>query len=462
MVDFIKRHNNIFLIVFAAVMFALALMQTILINSLVVLGIILILFSLGAVVYCIFFTSKTQAIIVGSLTALYVLFEIIFLAVDKVSIWITMWVFLIPSLITVGIYGFYLSGKNSKKLFLKILKGIVMAIFGVILIFFMSITVNPNVPMIFIQKNLGMINSFEPQTHFSVTVNEKFNLLENIKYGEEYPNSFLDILTEKDAENNRPTYFFIHGGGWTMGDKMQGDPNQVSEYSASLYHFEVMAENGYNVVTMNYALAPQYPFPTALIQIGQAVQFLTEHSAEYNLDMDKIIFSGSSAGGNLAATFVSAQANAEYAKTLGIPQTVALDRIMASVLEVPLLDFNRVSKTQKTDTMNDYIFGLSASAYIGQPLVGGDKEYKAKISPIDKATVDMPPVFIADGNYGSFCDQARDYYENLKKSGVKCELYIPDNSVGKKDHGFLADIKSECTATYIQMKLSFLRNLQNS
>ncbi|VQW79266.1 lipase [Streptococcus pneumoniae] len=362
----------------------------------------------------------------------YILVRAIWFFFSHVILWWLGQILLIILSIGLLIKGLHFSNKNIP---IQILKGLFLTFLTVTSLLLTYLTVDSSPVAKLSQSAANTINSFEPQTDFTVTVSEGNQLLENIQYGTELPNSYLDIILPKgDNINSRPTYLFFHGGGFVAGDKMQGDPNQVSEYSASLYHFEEMVKAGYNVVTVNYALASQYSYPTAIKQISDAVAFLEKNAEKYQLNMNEVVIAGSSAGGNLAAEFVTIQANPSYAKEINVTPVMDLSQIKAAVLEVPALDPNRVGKTQRTSIIEDYVFGQAIAAYMRQSVISPDRELYASRNLIDKVTADFPPVFITDGNLGSFMDQS---------------------------HGYLADIHSEATQTYIKKKISFLEKLTN-
>jgi acetyl esterase/lipase len=108
-----------------------------------------------------------------------------------------------------------------------------------------------------------------------------------------------------------------------------------------LYQYELMVDHGYNVVTINYALAPEYIHPTPIKRLSEAVQFMRKNGKQYGINMNDVIFGGGSAGGFIAADFITIQANPEYAIEIGINPVIGLKDIKALVLEVPVLDFTR-------------------------------------------------------------------------------------------------------------------------
>ncbi len=75
-----------------------------------------------------------------------------------------------------------------------------------------------------------------------------------------------------------PVIFWMHGGGYIAGDKQYKNPLLAK-----------IAEQGYIVVNVNYALAPQYKYPTPLIQMNQATQFIKENKMNLPIDFNQVI-----------------------------------------------------------------------------------------------------------------------------------------------------------------------------
>lgn len=98
---------------------------------------------------------------------------------------------------------------------------------------------------------------------------------------------FLDIVHPETAR--APVVVFIHGGGWISGDR--------SMYAEEA---EWMAQNGFAAVTIDYRLAPLYPFPAAVLDCRAAIEYVRANAERLGVDPHRIAVFGNSAGGHLA------------------------------------------------------------------------------------------------------------------------------------------------------------------
>jgi Esterase/lipase len=110
-------------------------------------------------------------------------------------------------------------------------------------------------------------------------------------------NYSLDLYQPQNIESigPQPTIVWIHGGGWISGSK---------EHARG--YFKLLAAQGYNVVSVQYQFAPQAIYPSQLHQIDQALEFITQHAAEYQIDAEFISgrrFSRGEYGQPLCCTF---------------------------------------------------------------------------------------------------------------------------------------------------------------
>jgi len=104
----------------------------------------------------------------------------------------------------------------------------------------------------------------------------------------------LDVYAQRTPPNSpaSPVVIFIHGGGWVQGTKEASILQGVLPYVAM----------GYSVVNVEYRLANVSLAPAAIEDCRCALRWVVAHAKDYNIDVDRIVVAGASAGGHLALT----------------------------------------------------------------------------------------------------------------------------------------------------------------
>jgi len=102
----------------------------------------------------------------------------------------------------------------------------------------------------------------------------------------------MDVYYPFENRGRFAATMFVHGGGWSSGDKAKG---------AGAADIPALQQAGFLVVSVNYRLAPEYEFPAMIEDVKCAVRSLRAHADEYNLDPNRIGVYGGSAGGHLVA-----------------------------------------------------------------------------------------------------------------------------------------------------------------
>lgn len=333
---------------------------------------------------------------------------------------------------------------------------IVALIAGAVSTGLIALVANPAPVAAAIQASAGFNNSFQPERPRMTEVRNGAQLTNDIQYGQKYPNSFLDVyIADNDPSEPRPTVVIVHGGGFVGGSKSSGDPNAPGTSAQFAVGNGSILGAGYNVVAINYALAPQYSYPTPVEQLGEAMQFLQGNGASFGLDMSEVVFSGGSAGGHIIGQYINIQTNADYAAEMGLPQTMNPSTIKAAVFDSALFDVGRSGQTQAPVIADDFQYAMSVRSY-GYP----SKEFIEEANIIDHATSAFPPSFITDGNTGTFSDQAFDFASKLTELGVQNETYLPPASEAELAHGYMIkDPASVWSQEYEQRKIAFLNNI---
>ena len=257
---------------------------------------------------------------------------------------------------------------------------------------------------------VNTINSYDPlgEPMEGVKDNGQYIITE-IKYSENYPNSFLDITyPDENRETARPTLIYFHGGGFFGGSKSVGDPLAESDATALLD--DICAE-GFNLVNIDYVLVPEYHFPAPLIQVNEAFQFLIDHADEYHLDIDRVVIMGSSAGAIITSQMGSVLTNPEYAEALGIEPVLKPEQLKAVVLDDAPLVYDQFSVGTKI-LVGNYVKG---SIFL-------TKDEIRKYNNILWANSGYPPAVLLGSEY--YVDM-RSMNDALSEANVTHELIDP-------------------------------------
>lgn len=334
--------------------------------------------------------------------------------------------------------------KNSKAIKALKIIGIILGIICVLVVgLYFYITTHPQIIVGMIQKGMyqdSTPNSFEPI--YTPGEGEKADgqyKINDIAYGTDYPNSFLDITyPDADREVDRPTLFYFHGGGFFGGSKNMGDPMAASDATALI---DDLCAQGYNIVNVDYALVPEYHFPVPLIQMNQAIKFIDEHKDEYHINMDKVFIMGSSAGAIMTAQYGTVISNPEYASLLDIEPAINVNQVLAVVVDDAPIDYQNMGLLCKM-LVGNYVKG---SIYL-------NKDELKKYECIPYMTKNYPAAFLLGSEYRNDMNSMA---RQLADVGAKCILVDPyaENGI-TQPHCFVAAERVDSVAAEAFEKLT--------
>jgi acetyl esterase/lipase len=221
--------------------------------------------------------------------------------------------------------------------------------------------------------------------------------------------SKLDIYYPNTANGQWPVVMIVHGGAWIWGDK---------KTSASLAVQPGLTESGFLVVSINYRLAPSFPWPSMIEDAKCAVRFLRAHAVEYNLDPNRIGAVGDSVGGQLVLLLGLTDRSVgwdvgEYLDYSSQVQAV-VDFFGPTSLTAPSM-FQLI--TQEGE------FAFWNISYNSRELI--------EASPITYARKDAPPIFIAHGSLDLTVGlvQSQMFYDKMKALGAPIWLVVMKNGI---------------------------------
>lgn len=209
----------------------------------------------------------------------------------------------------------------------------------------------------------------------------------NIEYSKD-PKLGLDLYQPENIKELglRPTIVWIHGGGWISGSK---------EHARG--YFKLLVAQGFNVVSVEYQFAPQVIYPNQLLQINQALKFISKQAEDYQIDANQLYLAGDSAGANLASHYAALLSNPEFAQQSNFVPAIQRQQFKGLILHCGIYDMASFAATAP-DERKIIEWGIYSlvQAYTGERK--NDVAFLNEISPMQHLTPNYPPVFISGGN----------------------------------------------------------------
>lgn len=233
-------------------------------------------------------------------------------------------------------------------------------------------------------------------------------------------------------ENNEkaPIFFDLHGGGFILG-RADMDETMNTEFYRQV---------GCKIISIDYAKAPENPYPAAVNQVYAVVKHVYENAEKFLIDTSKMAIGGHSAGANLSTvTCLKAKKEGEF-------------QFVCQILDYPPLDLatSALNKPQPEGCIPPKMALMFDACYV-DPVQARDPF----VSPVYATHEDlkgMPPaLFILPGR-DSLHDEGLEYCNKLKAAGVVAECYEYPHAV----HGFTYK-SSVDTTDALEKMTAFLR-----
>jgi acetyl esterase/lipase len=199
----------------------------------------------------------------------------------------------------------------------------------------------------------------------------------------------------------RPLIVYFHGGGWTIGDLDTGDG--VCRFLA----LEVPA----TVLSVEYRLAPEHPFPAAVEDALAAFRWAAEDNTRLGADPDRIAVAGDSAGGNLAA------AVGLLARDGGGP----LPAMQALIY--PIADAIGGQRSREEFAKGFLLSKADMDWYERHYLPPGSDHADPRVSVLRAENLSgLPPAYVATAGFDPLRDEGEAYAERMRDAGVPVAL----------------------------------------
>ncbi len=209
-------------------------------------------------------------------------------------------------------------------------------------------------------------------------------------------------LASTAGQAGLPLLLYLHGGGFTIGS--------VETHDVLCRELARLADC--MVVSLDYRLAPEHPFPTASNDAWDALQWLAANAPALGADAARLAVGGDSAGGTLAAVC------AIFARDAGLP------------LALQLLFYPGCAAHQDTPSHTTYAKGLVLEApaiswFFGHYVQSHAQREDWRFAPLLAPDVDgVAPAWVGLAECDPLVDEGVDYADKLRAAGVAVDLEI--------------------------------------
>lgn len=216
------------------------------------------------------------------------------------------------------------------------------------------------------------------------------------------------------GRGRRPAILYYHGGGWVAGGIDTHD--NVTRYLASV--------SSCVVVSVDYRLAPEHPFPAAVEDAYAALQWVRANAEAIGADPQKISVAGDSAGANLAA----------------VVSLLSRDKkgpeILCQALIYPVTDLSSMSTPSYEQFAERFFLTREGMEWFRSLYVPNKEDWDDPyVSPLlSKDHRNLPAAVVITAQFDPLRDEGEAYAEKLRQAGVPVKLFRYEGMI----HGFVS------------------------
>lgn len=211
------------------------------------------------------------------------------------------------------------------------------------------------------------------------------------------------------ADRINGVYLHFHGGGWALGSADDRDPR-----------LEAIARNSdVAVVSVDYRLAPEHPYPAAPDDAEAAARWLVEH-AEGEFGTDRIVTGGESAGAHLAATAL-----------LRMRDRHGFTGFTGAVFVYGFFDLSLTPSARNWGS-RPLVATTDGLRWYAETYADGHDLSDPDLSPLNADLAGLPPALIVVGTLDPLLDDSLTMSTRLTAAGIGVDLHIETGA----PHGF--------------------------
>lgn len=206
------------------------------------------------------------------------------------------------------------------------------------------------------------------------------------------------LYTPKGVPAPGPGIVYFHGGGFVIGDLDSHDS----------FLRRLAAASGVRVLSVDYRLAPEHPFPAAHDDALASLRWAFDHAEEIGFDPSRIAVGGCSAGGNLSASValdMRGDANRKLAFQLLLYPATAMEQDTQS----------------RKDLATGHLLTAEVMTWFGDHLAAAGHEQQRRAEPVKSDLTGVAPALVVTAGFDPLKDEGKAYAAAINAAGGKAE-----------------------------------------
>jgi acetyl esterase len=266
--------------------------------------------------------------------------------------------------------------------------------------------------------------------------------VQNQQYRTGDNDALVDVFYPASTAAQLPTIVWVHGGAWVSGNK-----DEVDNY------MKIVASHGFTTVSVNYSIAPEKQYPTPIVQLNDALGYLRQNAKRLNIDDQRIVMAGDSAGSQIVAQMANIITNSSYANEIDIQPKLPANQLKGLLLNCGAYD---LALPDYNGPFGGFLHEV-LWAYSGTKDFLHDPHLKTA-SVANYLTPQFPPSFITAGNVDPLLTQSTELAERL--AGLKVStstLFYPADHTPQLNHEYQFDLDTKDAQNALTQMVDFAK-----
>lgn len=242
--------------------------------------------------------------------------------------------------------------------------------------------------------------------------------LANQQYRPNDNDAFIDVYFPQNTQNKLPVIIWTHGGAWISGSR-----------TSHATYFELLAAQGFTVISTSYSLGPDKTYPTAINQLNDMYAYVAANADRLHADTNNIVLAGDSAGAQLSSQMATLITNPSYATDMDIKPSLTPAQLKGVVLNCGIYKMDALIHPDPTLPK---IIGWGDDVSVWAWLGTRDFTVASKLTQMSAfyhVTKDFPPTYITGGNGDPLTDvQSKPFTDKLQALGVNVTSIFYDTN----------------------------------